>query len=134
MFEFGPRCSRSWLWFCGKLSCRLDGESRLERLGAEALYPERRLDLRNTEQRGFRGHTDDPGTTGQYADVPLHAGLVCINGPDGMTAEVQCELFAAVLAEIGTAQQLVNEVIEVYLDLMDGELIIHRYPMPNEVD
>jgi Domain of unknown function (DUF5615) len=50
----------------------------------------------------FRGHTDDPGTTGQYADVPLHAGLVCINGPDGMTAEVQCELFAAVPVRLST--------------------------------
>ena len=26
----------------------------------------------------FRGHADNPETTGQFADVPLHAGLVCI--------------------------------------------------------
>jgi len=82
----------------------------------------------------FRGHADNPGTTGQFADVPLHAGLVCINGPDGMNAEVQCELFEAVLEEIGDAQQLVNEVIEVHLESLDGEFTIHRYPMPEEID
>ena len=82
----------------------------------------------------FRGHADDPGASGQFADVPLHAGLVCINGPDGMNAEVQCELFEAVLEEIGDAQQLVNEVIEVDLESLDGEFTIHRYPMPEEFD
>jgi len=34
--------------------------------------------------------SEDPG---QFADVPFHAGLICINGPDGMTAELQRELF-----------------------------------------
>lgn len=82
----------------------------------------------------FRGHADNPGASGQFADVPLHAGLVCINGPDGMNAEVQCELFEAVLEEIGDAQQLVNEVIEVDLESLDGEFTIHRYPMPEEFD
>ena len=82
----------------------------------------------------FRGRADNPGATGQFADVPLHAGLVCINGPDGMNAEVQCELFEAVLEEIGDAQQLVNEVIEVDLESLDSEFTIHRYPMPEEVD
>ena len=82
----------------------------------------------------FRGHADDPGASGQFADVPLHAGLVCINGPDGMNAEVQCELFEAVLEEIDDAQQLVNEVIEVDLESLDGEFTIHRYPMPEEFD
>jgi hypothetical protein len=82
----------------------------------------------------FRGPAEHPGPSGQFADVPIHAGLVCINGPDGMTAEVQCELFAAVLDEIGNVQQLVNEVIEVDLESLDGEFSIHRYPMPKEVD
>jgi hypothetical protein len=43
----------------------------------------------------FRGSADNPADTGQFANVPLHAGLVCINGPNGMTAEVQCELTGA---------------------------------------
>ena len=29
----------------------------------------------------FRGPATQPGSKGQYADVPLHAGLICINGP-----------------------------------------------------
>ena len=82
----------------------------------------------------FRGRADNPGATGQFGDVPLHAGLVCINGPDGMDAEVQCELFEAVLDEIGQGQQLVNEVIEVDLESLDGEFTIHRYPLPEEDD
>lgn len=29
----------------------------------------------------FRGPAERPGAKGQYADVTLHAGLVCLNGP-----------------------------------------------------
>jgi hypothetical protein len=50
-----------------------------------------------------------------------------------MTAEVQCELFEAALDEVGSIQQLVNEVIEVDLQSLDGEFTIHRYPMPGEI-
>jgi hypothetical protein len=82
----------------------------------------------------FRGPADNPGTRGQFADVPLHAGLICINGPDGMTGEVQCELFEAVPDEIGNVQHLLNEVVEVDLESLDGEFTIHRYPMPEELD
>lgn len=82
----------------------------------------------------FRGQADNPGASGQFADVPLHAGLVCINGPDGMNAEVQCELFEAALEEIGDVQQLVNEVIEVDLESLDGDFTIHRYPLPEDVN
>lgn len=82
----------------------------------------------------FRGPAGNPGTSGQFADVPLHAGLICINGPDGMTAEVQCELFAAALDEIGNVQQLVNEVVEVDVESLHDEFTIHRYPMPEEID
>jgi hypothetical protein len=46
------------------------------------------------------GPADNPGASGQFADVPLHGGLICINGPDGMTAEVRSKLFEAVLDEI----------------------------------
>jgi len=73
----------------------------------------------------FRGPAHDPGTGGEFVNVPLHAGLICINGPDGVTAEVQCELFEGILDEIGSIQQLVNEVVEVDLDV-DGEFTVHR--------
>jgi predicted nuclease of predicted toxin-antitoxin system len=29
----------------------------------------------------FRGPAGKPGSKGQYADVALHAGLICLNGP-----------------------------------------------------
>lgn len=81
----------------------------------------------------FRGPADAPKTGGQFANVPLHAGLICINGPPGMTAEVQCELFEAILEEIGSIGQLVNQVVEVDLDV-GGEFTVHRYQMPEEID
>src|SRR5271154_5883361 len=80
----------------------------------------------------FRGASSSPGSTGQFADVPLHAGLICINGPDGMTAEVQCELFRAALDEIGDTGQFVNEVIEVDLESLEADATIHRYALPEE--
>lgn len=80
----------------------------------------------------FRGSADSPGSGGQYADVPLHAGLICINGPDGMTAELQCELFEIALDEAGDAGQFVNEVIEVDLTSMEDDVSIRRYTLPDE--
>jgi hypothetical protein len=78
----------------------------------------------------FRGPAERPGTRGQYADVALHAGLICINSPAGINLEIQRELFSAVLDEIGTAGDLVNEVIEADLDSAGTGLTIHRYPLP----
>jgi len=54
--------------------------------------------------------------------------------PERFAAEVQCELFEAVLDEIRNVQQLVYEVVEVDLDSLDDEFTIHRYPMPEEID
>jgi hypothetical protein len=49
----------------------------------------------------FRGPAATPGRQGQYADVPLHAGLVCINGPERTTAQTETDLFNVVLEVIG---------------------------------
>ena len=78
----------------------------------------------------FRGPANDPGAHGQYADVLLHPGLICINGPDGMTAEIQCELFQAVLETITDPDQFLNEVIEVDLVDLDEEFTVRRYDLP----
>jgi len=78
----------------------------------------------------FRGPGDRPGTKGQYADVLLHAGLICINGPVGMGAELQGELLEIALEEIGTEGELINGVLEVSLDDPDGEVGIVRYDLP----
>ncbi|HEV2133184.1 MAG TPA: DUF5615 family PIN-like protein [Terracidiphilus sp.] len=80
----------------------------------------------------FRGPAEQPGSKGQYADVSIHAGLVCINGPAQMTARIQVELFAAVLDEIQSLEDLVNEVIEVRLpEKGGGEFEIVRYRLPD---
>ncbi len=81
----------------------------------------------------FRGPEDRPGSKGQYTDVSLHAGLICINGPVGMDAELQGELFAVALDEVGDAGELVNEVLEVNLDEPDGDIEILRYELPREM-
>jgi len=41
-----------------------------------------------------------PGTKGQYADVALHTGLVCLNGTPGMDLDMQVELFERALDEL----------------------------------
>lgn len=81
----------------------------------------------------FRGPEDRPGSKGQYADVSLHAGLICINGPVGMDAELQGELFAVALDEVGGADGLVNEVLEINLDEPDGDIEVLRYELPREM-
>jgi Domain of unknown function (DUF5615) len=78
----------------------------------------------------FRGPVSHPGTRGQYADVAIHAGLVCINGPAGINLELQCRLFSAALDEIGNVGQLVNEVVEVDLETPEEEITIRRYTLP----
>jgi hypothetical protein len=46
----------------------------------------------------FRGPRHAPGSRGQYADVAVHAGLICLNGPVGMDLDLQLELFETALA------------------------------------
>ncbi len=79
----------------------------------------------------FRGPVEHAGSRGQYSDVPIHAGLVCINGPARMNAEIQVGLFAAVLDTIPPEADLVNLVIEVDLPEEGGEFEIVRYSMPD---
>ena len=80
----------------------------------------------------FRGPAEHPGTRGQHADVAIHAGLVCINGPAAMNLELQCKLFSAALDEIGNVDQLVNEVVEVDLETPEAEIMIRRYTLPED--
>jgi len=84
----------------------------------------------------FRGPPNAPGTAGQYQRAELHAGLICLNGPDGMDLEMQRELFEVVLDEIDQNRDLVNTVLEVTLEIASAdEVLIDRYPLPeNEED
>ena len=76
----------------------------------------------------FRGPSSRPGTSGQYADVMLHAGLVCLNGPEGMDLDMQMELFEEVLNELDRHSDLVNQVLEIATD--GEELHVVRYKLP----
>lgn len=76
----------------------------------------------------FRGPAATPGGSGQYADVMLHAGLVCLNAPAGMNLDLQLELFEAALAELAHDSDLVNQVLEVSVD--GSALRVHRYALP----
>ena len=76
----------------------------------------------------FRGSKEKPGSKGQYADVSIHAGLVCLNGPTDMDLAVMMELFEAVLSWLALGDDLVNQVLEVTLDA--GEIHVLRYALP----
>ena len=76
----------------------------------------------------FRGRSDRPGSRGAYADVDLHAGLICLNGPSGMDLDMQKEVFEQALDELTDDPDLVNQVLEITLD--STRLHIRRYSLP----
>ena len=78
----------------------------------------------------FRGPADNPGSKGQYADVALHAGLICLNGPPGMDLNMQIELFDEALAELALSSDLVNQVLEITLE--DDSIHVRRYQLPRD--
>ena len=77
----------------------------------------------------FRGPMAAPGAKGQYADVAVHAGLVCVNGPEGMDGALQLDLFRMALDELEANADLVNQVLEVSID-EDEQVTILRYELP----
>lgn len=79
----------------------------------------------------FRGPREKVGSKGQYADVAIHAGLICLNGPPGMDLDMQIELFEQALAELASDGDLVNCVLEISLE-SDEELRVLRYALPKE--
>jgi Domain of unknown function (DUF5615) len=78
----------------------------------------------------FRGPANEPGSKGQYTDVAIHAGLICLNGPEGMDLDLQLELFEIALDEVGNGD-LVNEVLEIILGDND-EVRVLRYALARE--
>lgn len=77
----------------------------------------------------FRGPAERPGAKGQYADVALHAGLVCLNGPQGMDLDMQIELFEQALDELEADADLVNQVLEITWG--ESALDVRRYRLPD---
>jgi predicted nuclease of predicted toxin-antitoxin system len=76
----------------------------------------------------FRGSAEKPGAKGQYADVVIHAGLICLNGPPGMDLDMQLELFEQALDELESGADLVNQVLEITMD--ESTIDIRRYQLP----
>jgi hypothetical protein len=68
---------------------------------------------------------NEPGSTGQYAYVRLHAGLVCINAPGGLNLDRQKQLFTLVLDDLENNGDLINQVLEVNLN-KSGEVELRR--------
>jgi hypothetical protein len=79
----------------------------------------------------FRGPSARAGAGGQYADVAIHAGLICLNGPVGMDLDMQIELFEEALAELSRNGDLVNQVLEITAD--ENDLHILRYDLPRKL-
>ena len=77
----------------------------------------------------FRGSAQEPGSKGQYANMPIHAGLVCINGPDQLSAHDEVQLFDIILTEIG-ADDLVNQAMEITMH-DSGAYELTRYELPS---
>jgi hypothetical protein len=81
----------------------------------------------------FRGPADAPGSKGEYRKAPIHAGLICLNGPVGMDLDMQLELFEVALEALTADGDLINQVVEVTLDDADAEEIrIVRYALPED--
>jgi putative AlgH/UPF0301 family transcriptional regulator len=59
----------------------------------------------------FRGPADAPGSKGQYANVAIHSGLICLNGPVGMDLALQKELFLEALNQLDLDEDLINQVL-----------------------
>jgi Domain of unknown function (DUF5615) len=78
----------------------------------------------------FRGPRMAPGTKGQYADITLHAGLICLNGPVGMDLALQLELFSEALDELDLDGDLTNQVLEVTGPDADAAIEVIRYKLP----
>jgi predicted nuclease of predicted toxin-antitoxin system len=80
----------------------------------------------------FRGSAEKPGSKGQYADVAIHAGLICLNGPPGMDIDMQLERFEQELDERENIADLVNQFLEISLE--EDAIDIRRYQLPPTSD
>jgi Domain of unknown function (DUF5615) len=76
----------------------------------------------------FRGPAANPGRRGEYADVTIHAGLICLNGPPGMDLDMQIELFDHAMDELKANDDFVNQVLEVTME--EETIRVLRYRLP----
>ncbi len=79
----------------------------------------------------FRGPANEPGSSGEYADVRLHAGLVCIDAPFGLNLGIQRQIFGLILDEFAKNGDLTNQVLQVDVR-KDGRVNLERFALPAE--
>ena len=77
----------------------------------------------------FRGPANNPGSTGEYADVRLHAGLVSIDAPFGLNLSLQRQLFGLILDELVKNGDLTNQLLQVDVK-KDGRVELERIALP----
>jgi hypothetical protein len=77
----------------------------------------------------FRGPAGNPGSTGEYADVRLHAGLVSIDSPFGLNLSLQRQLFGLILDELVKNGDLTNQLLQVDVK-KDGRVELERIALP----
>jgi hypothetical protein len=80
----------------------------------------------------FRGPREAPGTAGEYADVALHPGLICINASGGTNRALQHALMNSILDELEREMDLTNQVLEVDLN-RTGDVTLRRYSLPENL-
>jgi hypothetical protein len=79
--------------------------------------------------KDFRGPKAAPGTKGILKNVPVHAGLICIEGPTGMDLNIQKSFFDAVLTELEQRPDMTNQVLEVSFSVTGDEIKILECPV-----
>lgn len=79
----------------------------------------------------FRGPANQTGSSGEYADVRLHAGLVCIDAPFGLNLALQRQIFGLILDEFVKNGDLTNHVLQVDVR-KDGRVEFARIALPAE--
>jgi predicted nuclease of predicted toxin-antitoxin system len=77
----------------------------------------------------FRGPADNPGSTGEYADVRLHAGLVSIDARFGLNLNLQRQVFRLILDELAKNGDLTNQLLQVDVK-KDGQVELARIALP----
>ncbi len=77
----------------------------------------------------FRGPANEPGSSGEYVDVHLHAGLVCIDAPFGLNLDLQKQIFELILDELAKNGDLTNQILQVDVK-KDGRVQLERFALP----
>jgi hypothetical protein len=83
----------------------LVGARRTKRLGPKPFILKDDWTFVTKNSVDFGSAAEKPGAKGQYADIAIHAGLICLNGPPGLDLDMQLELFEQALDELESLER-----------------------------